>query len=61
MRNAKHTELRDLGWKWGLRYNGRWKAITVSVHDAANWVRERVGEVVDLQTGEIVEDTRERD
>jgi hypothetical protein len=48
MRTATDAELRAMGWKWALRYEGVLMALTVSAHDAANWMNEGAGDVVNL-------------
>lgn len=53
MRKASVEELNKRGWQWGLRHEGLWMAVSISPFDAATWVKERIGEVVDLQTGRV--------
>ena len=48
MRNATDAQLKAMGWKWALRFEGVVMAVTVSAFDADNWAREGIGEVVNL-------------
>jgi hypothetical protein len=51
MRDATDEQLKAGGWKWALRFDGRLMAVSVSTFDAARWVDERAGDVVNLETG----------